>query len=110
MEASSITRRSLGKIRNLFKRTLVKPPRETAPEMISYFQQVLAKQFEVKSKGKSKIDIADPKVYLMCLLGTLLSSVAQVDNQLDETEKKALRKILKERYSLEKKNWIWCSR
>ncbi len=103
---SNITRRSFGKVRSFFKRTLFKPAREKNPEMVQYFQSMMFRRIDLKSKKAGEtISMDEGQLYFLCLLGTLLASVAQVDEHFDDTEKKALKKVLSERFEFSAKEW-----
>jgi len=99
LEKSNPTRRSFGKIKNFFHSKLFAPAHERNPELNRYFKGKVMKQIEMKrDAGKRKFDLEDDEVYFICLFGTLLASVAHVDDHFHEEEKKALKKILKERF------------
>jgi len=101
---SSITTRSVGKIRNLFQRTLFAGAREKDAELEKYFKRKVFRKIELKAaKRGQKITLPEEEMYYLCLLGTLLASVAEVDGHFDETEKKALRKVLQEKFTFDKK-------
>ena len=100
LKKSSFTTRSLGKVRNFFQRTIFVDAREKDPELEKYFKRKVIKKIELRSaKQGQKISLTDDEVYHICLLGTLLASVAQVDEIFDEVEEKALRKVLQENFS-----------
>lgn len=101
LKKTSFTKRSFGKVRNFFQATIFKPAHEKNPAVNRYFKNTILKKLELKMKGSSqKVDLEDDNVYFVCLFGALLASVAQVDDHFHEEERKALRKILKERYEL----------
>ncbi|MFQ5482283.1 MAG: TerB family tellurite resistance protein [Nitrospinaceae bacterium] len=103
---SGLTRRSFGRVRNLFQRTLFKPVRERNPERIQYFKDQVFRRIEVLTgKDLAKVCPDQERLYFLCLLGTLLASVATVDDRLDAGEKKALREVLSRRYDLEPGQW-----
>lgn len=103
---SSVTRRSFGKVKSFFKRTLFKPAREKNPEMVQYFQSMMLHRIDLKSKKEgTTISMDDGQLYFLCLIGTLLASVAEVDEHFDETEKKALKMALSERFEFSPKEW-----
>ncbi len=101
---SSFTTRSVGKIRNLFKRTLFTGAREKDLDLEKYFKRKVFKKIELKAARQGrKITLPEDEMYYLCLLGTLLASVAQVDGHFDESEKKALQQVLQEKFSFDKK-------
>ncbi len=103
---SSVTRRSFGKVKSFFKRTLYKPAREKNPEMVKYFQSMMFHRIDLKSKKEgTTISMDEGQLYFLCLIGTLLASVAEVDEHFDETEKKALKRALSERFEFSPKEW-----
>ncbi len=97
LQKSNFTKRSFGKIRNFFHGKIFKPARERNPELNKYFKNIVMKQLELK-KGNSKVNLDEDDVYFICLFGTLLASVAHIDDHFDESEKKAIKNILKERF------------
>jgi uncharacterized tellurite resistance protein B-like protein len=100
---TKFTKRSFGKIRNLFKHTILKPAREKDHRLNNYFKDTVLRKVELKAKGgKNKINIDDDQLYFICLFGTLLASVAHVDDNFDAKEKKALKTRLDDRFSLNK--------
>ena len=101
LKKTSFTRRSFGKVRNFFQATIFKSAHEKNPAVNQYFKNTILKKLELKMKGsEQKVDLEDDNVYFICLFGALLASVAQVDDHFHEEEKKALQKILKERFEL----------
>ncbi len=97
---TTFTKRSFGKIRNFLKATLFKPRREKNPELVRYFKERILKKIEIKTaKNRQKSALDEETLYKICLLGTLLASVAHVDETIDKNEKKVLKKILAERFS-----------
>ncbi|MGP0566494.1 MULTISPECIES: TerB family tellurite resistance protein [unclassified Nitrospina] len=99
LKKSSITRRTVGKIRNFFESTIFQPAYEKNPELHQYFRNQILKRIELKSNGSLKKGrIPDDDLYFICLLGTLLASVAHVDEDFREEEKKALKAELKKRF------------
>ena len=100
LKETSFTTRSFGKVRNFFQRTIFVDARAKDPELEKYFKRKVIKKIELKSaKQGRKISLSDDEVYHICLLGTLLASVAQVDEIIEEVEEKALRKVLQENFS-----------
>ncbi len=101
LKKTSFTKRSFGKVRNFFQATIFKPAHEKNPAVNRYFKNTILKKLELKMKGSNqKVDLENINVYFVCLFGTLLASVAQVDDYFHEEERKALRRILKERFEL----------
>jgi uncharacterized tellurite resistance protein B-like protein len=100
LKETSFTTRSFGKVRNFFQRTIFVDARAKDPELEKYFKRKVIKKIELKSaKQGHKISLSDDEVYHICLLGTLLTSVAQVDEIIEEVEEKALRKVLQKNFS-----------
>jgi uncharacterized tellurite resistance protein B-like protein len=65
-----------------------------------YFKRKVIKKIELKSAEQGReISLSNDDAYLICLLGTLLASVAQVDEVFEENEGKALQQVLKENFS-----------
>lgn len=99
LKTSSITKRTVGKIRNFFESTIFRPACEKNPELHRYFRNKVLKSIELKTGDNlSRMRIPEDELYFLCLLGTLLASVAHVDGEFHEEEKKALRRVLKERF------------
>ena len=104
LKKTSFTRRSFGRVRNFFQATIFKPAHEKNPAVNQYFKNTILKKLELEMKKKGqKIDIENDNIYFICLFGALLASVAQIDDHFDEEERKALRKILKERFEFSAK-------
>lgn len=101
LKKTSFTKRSFGKVRNFFQATIFKPAHEKNPALHQYFKNTILKKLELKmKKSGGKIDLESDNIYFVCLFGALLSSVAQVDDHFHDEERKALRRILKERFEL----------
>ena len=99
LRKSNFTERSLGKVRNFFQATLFKPAHEKNPALCKYFKNSVLQKLEMKNaSSKSKMKLDEDEIYFICLLGTLLASVAHVDDHFHDEEKKSLKKILKERF------------
>jgi uncharacterized tellurite resistance protein B-like protein len=99
LKKSSITQRTAGKIRNFFEATIFKPAHEKNPELHKYFRNKILKSVELKIGGDiAKMRISEDELYFICLFGTLLASVAHIDEDFHEEEKKALKRSLKERF------------
>jgi uncharacterized tellurite resistance protein B-like protein len=104
LKKTSFTKRSFGKVRNFFQATIFKPAHEKNPNINRYFKNTISKKLELKMKGSGlKLDLDNDNIYFICLFGALLASVAQVDDHFHEEERKALRKILKERFEFSAK-------
>lgn len=100
---TNFTKRSFGKIRNMFKHTILKPAREKDQRLNNYFKDTVLRKVDLKTKGgRNKINLDDDQLYFICLLGTLLASVAHVDDRFDDREKEALKKRLEERFTFNK--------
>ncbi len=104
LKKTSFTQRSFGRVRNFFHATIFKPAHEKNPAVHRYFKNTILKKLELKMKGSGfKIDLENDNVYFICLFGALLALVAQVDDHFHEEEKKALKKILNERFEFSAK-------
>ena len=104
LKKTSFTRRSFGKVHNFFQATIFKSAYEKNPDINKYFKNTIFKKLELKMKGSGlKLDLESDSVYFICLFGALLASVAQVDDHFHEEERKALQKILKERFEFSAK-------
>lgn len=104
LEKTSHTKRSLGRIRNFFQKTIFKQARDPDSDMEKYFKRRVLKKIELKSKhSKIPTNLSEEKLYLLCLIGTLMATIAHVDEQIDPAEKKALKHCLAERFSLKGK-------
>ncbi len=104
LKKTSFTQRSFGRVRNFFQATIFKPAHEKNPAVHRYFRNTILKKLELKMKGSGlKIDLESDNVYFICLFGALLASVAQVDEHFHEEERKALKKILNERFGFSAK-------
>ncbi|MBI4390073.1 MAG: TerB family tellurite resistance protein [Nitrospinae bacterium] len=100
LEGGSFAGRSLGKLRNLLSRTILKPAREVNPELEKYFKNRILKRVELKgAAGGSKIKPDSEGLYRACLLGTLLASVAYADERFGDTERQSLQRVLQESFS-----------
>jgi uncharacterized tellurite resistance protein B-like protein len=104
LEKTSHTKRSLGRIRNFFQKTIFKQARDPDSDMEKYFKRRVLKKIELKSKhSKIPTNLSEEKLYLLCLIGTLMATIAHVDEQFDPAEKKALKHCLAEQFSLKGK-------
>ncbi len=100
LEKASPTRRSLGRVRNFFTRTLFSHSRDIDPDLEKYFKRrVLDKIGRKSARQGHAVDLSEEELYHLCLLGTLLASVAHEGDGLDESERRALKTILAERFS-----------
>lgn len=101
---TSFTRRSFGKIRNMFQHTILKPARKRNATLDHYFKEKVLRKVDVKTRGgRGKLDLDDDQMYFICLFGSLLAAVAHVDDHFDETEKKALKSQMKEKFTFNQK-------
>ncbi len=101
LEKTSYTKRSLGRIRNLFQRTIFEHARDPNPDLEKYFKRQVLKRIELKSSHSGNAThLPEDKLYFLCLVGTLMASVAHVDNHFDPAEKKALKACLTDQFSL----------
>lgn len=99
LKKSSITKRTAGKIRNFFEATIFKPAHEKNPALEQHFRNQVLKSVELKTGGDiSKMKLNEDELYFICLFGTLLASVAHVDEEFHEEEKKALKRSLKKHF------------
>ena len=104
LENTSFTKRSFGRIRNLFQKTIFEHAREPDPDMEKYFKRRVLKKVELKSAHSGIISqLPEDKLYFLCLVGSLMASIANVDNHFDPAEKKALKACLKDQFSLKGK-------
>jgi len=104
LEKTSFTKRSFGRIRNFFQKTIFEHARDANPDMEKYFKRRVLKKIELKKSHSGVISkLPEDKLYFLCLLGTLMASIAHVDNHLDPSEKKALKAYLSEQFSLKGK-------
>ncbi|MBT6346748.1 MAG: hypothetical protein HOJ49_08415 [Nitrospina sp.] len=104
LEESSHTKRSLGRIKNFFQRTIFKKGREKNPDMEKYFKRQVLKKIELRAdSAQIPANLTEERLYFICLVGTLMATVAHVDDQFDPVEKKALKRCLQEQFSLKGK-------
>ena len=104
LEKSSFTKRSFGRFRNFFQKTIFEHARDPNPDMEKYFKRRVLKKIELKTSNSGVISkLPEDKLYFLCLVGTLMASIAHVDNHLDPEEKKALKVCLSEQFSLKGK-------
>jgi len=104
LKRSSFTKRSFGRIRNLFEKTIFEHARDPNPDMEKYFKRRVLKKIELKSSHSGVVSkLTEEKLYFICLVGTLMASIAHVDNRLDPEEKKALKTCLAAQFELKGK-------
>ena len=104
LEKSSHTRRSFGRIRNFFQGTIFKHARDRDPDMEKYFKRRVLKRIELKSShSKISTNLPEERLYFVCLVGTLMATIAHVDDHFDPAEKKALKRCLADQFSLKGK-------
>lgn len=100
LEETTFTKKTLGKIQNLFTRTLFRPVREKNPQLEQYFKNRILKDIHLNSQGTGhQISHGEDHVYFVCLMGTLLASVAFSDDHFSEVEQNTLKTILEKRFS-----------
>ena len=104
LQKSSITRRSLGKIRNLLGNTIFSHARDKNPDLEKYFKRQVLKKIELKTARQGiKMNLPDDKLYFICLFGALMAAIANIDGHFDEAEKKALKKALSDHFDFKAK-------
>ena len=104
LKRSSFTKRSFGRIRNLFQKTIFEHARDPNPDMEKYFKRRVLKKIELKSSHSGVASkLTEDKLYFICLVGTLMASIAHVDNHLDPAEKKVLKTCLAAQFELKGK-------
>ena len=107
LEKTSFTKRSFGRIRNFFQKTIFEHARDPNPDMEKYFKRRVLKKIEIKQSHSGIVSkLPEDKLYFLCLLGTLMASIAHVDNHLDPSEKKALKAYLSDQFSLKGKELV----
>ena len=95
LKKPSITKRSLGKVRNLLSKTIFSHARDKDLELEKYFKRKVLKKVELKAARLGvKMNLSEDKLYLICLLGALMASVSNVDGNFDDSEKKVFKKEL----------------
>jgi uncharacterized tellurite resistance protein B-like protein len=101
LEKPSHSKRSLGRIRNFFQKTIFKQARDPNSDMEKYFKRRVLKKIELKSShSKIPTNLSEEKLYFICLIGTLIATIAHVDEHFDPAEKKALKRCLTDQFSL----------
>jgi uncharacterized tellurite resistance protein B-like protein len=104
LEKTSHTKRSFGRIRNLFQKTIFSQARVPNPDMEKYFKRKVLKKIELKSShSKIPTNLPEEKLYFICLVGTLMATIAHVDDHFDAAEKKALKRCLIDQFALKGK-------
>ena len=93
LEKTSVTKRSLGKIRNLLGKTIFSHARDKNLDLEKYFKRKVLKKVELKAARLGvKMNLPEDKLYLICLLGALMASVSNIDGNFDDSEKKFSKK------------------
>jgi uncharacterized tellurite resistance protein B-like protein len=102
----SITKRSFGKIRNMLSKTIFSHARDKDPDLEKYFKRKVFKKIELKAARLGvQINLSEDKLYFICLLGALMSSVSCIDGHFSDSEKKFFKKELLERFEFKKKEF-----
>ncbi|KMP11250.1 hypothetical protein UZ36_05030 [Candidatus Nitromaritima sp. SCGC AAA799-C22] len=100
LQKSSLSRRSLGRMRSLLRKTIFIHARDKDPELEKYFKRKILKKIELKTARQGiKMNLPEDKMYFICLFGTLLAAVANVDDHFDESEQKAVKKVLSDSFA-----------
>ena len=93
LEKTSVTKRSLGKIRNLLGKTIFSHAHGKNLDLEKYFKRKVLKKVELKAaRSGVKVNLPEDKLYFICLLGALMASVSNVDGHFDNSEKKSFQK------------------
>jgi uncharacterized tellurite resistance protein B-like protein len=101
---SSHTKRSFGRIRNFLQNTIFKQARDPNSDMEKYFKRRVLKKIELKSTHSNiTASLPEEKLYFICLAGTVMATIAHVDDHFDPAEKKALKRCLADQFSLKGK-------
>ena len=104
LQQTSITKRSLGKMRNLLGKTIFKHAREKSPDLEKYFKRKILKKIELKTARLGvKSNLPDDKLYFICLFGSLMASIANIDGYFDDSEKNTLKKVLSDYFNFKGK-------
>jgi uncharacterized tellurite resistance protein B-like protein len=104
LEKTSHTKRSFGRIRSFFQGTIFSQARVPNPDMEKYFKRKVLKKIELKSShSKIPTNLPEEKLYFICLVGTLMATIAHVDDHFDAAEKKALKRCLIDQFALKGK-------
>jgi len=95
LEKTSVTKRSLGKIRNLLGKTIFSHARDKNLDLEKYFKRKVLKKVELKAARLGvNMNLPEDKLYFICLLGALMASVSNVDGHFDSSEKRVFKKEL----------------
>jgi uncharacterized tellurite resistance protein B-like protein len=106
LKKPSVTKRSFGKIKNLLGKTIFSHARDKDLELEKYFKRKVLKKVELKTARLGvKMNFSEDKLYLICLLGTLMASVSYVDGHFDDLEKKVFKKELSDRFNFKGKEF-----
>ena len=106
LKKSSVSKRSLGKIRNLLSKTIFSHARDKDLELEKYFKRKVLKKVELKAARLGvKMNLSEDKLYLICLLGALMTSVSNVDGHFDDSEKKVFKKELSDHFDFKGKEF-----
>jgi uncharacterized tellurite resistance protein B-like protein len=104
LEQTSITKRSLGKIRNLFGKTIFTHARDKNPDLEKYFKRRILKKVELKTARQGiKMNLPNDKLYFIFLFGALMATIANIDGHFNESEKKALKEALSNYFNFKAK-------
>ena len=104
LKKSTVTKRSLGKIHNLLGKTIFAHARDKNSDLEKYFKRKVLKKVELKTERQGiEMNLPDDKLYFICLFGVLMAAVANIDGHFDESEKKALKKALSDRFDFKGK-------
>ena len=72
--------------------------------MKKYFKRRVLKKIELKSSHSGIASkLSEEKLYFLCLIGTLLASIAHVDDRLDPSEKKTIKDCFARQFELKGK-------
>ena len=106
LKKSSVTKRSLGKIRNLLGKTIFSHARDKDLDLEKYFKRKVLKKIELKkARSGVNINLPDDKLYLICLFGSLMASVSNIDGHFDNSEKQVLKEELSNRFNFKGKEF-----
>ncbi|QPJ66629.1 MAG: hypothetical protein G3M78_14940 [Candidatus Nitrohelix vancouverensis] len=100
VEGKSESPETLKTISSMFKQFFAAAGGDSGRDLEQYFKRQLYQKLELKMTGRNVvIDWKDERFYLVCLLGALIASAAHVDGSFDDSEKKVLRSLFKEKLS-----------
>jgi len=103
LEKTSVTKRSLGKIRNLLGKTIFSHARDKNSDLEKYFKRKVLKKVELEAARLGvKMNLPEDKLYFISLLGALMASVSNVDGHFDASEKKVFKKELSGHFDFKK--------